>query len=133
MFSILTSSFIALLLMALSINLTACSPEQYHLRTELKRNGVLLGPINVEMKPTVASEFLLPLTKANEVRYLIEENDNGSVYLQAELIELTSDCEIIHPLPSFLLSPNGKEAELEFQLDDKQHHYHWTVSIHKVN
>lgn len=124
-----TSSFLTLFFVALSINLAGCSSEQYQLHTQLKRNGVLLGPTSVEIKPASPRVFLLPLSEANELRYLLEENNDGSVYLQAELIKLTSDSEVISPLSSFILFPDGKEAELEFQLDENQPHYQWTASI----
>ncbi len=135
MFSIFTSSLFAILLMVLSINLTACSPEEYQLHTQLKRNGVLVGPSHVTLTPGMPSDFLLPLTEADELRYLLVEKPDGSVELQAELVKVTSDNETVNLLPGFVLKPDGETAELSFHLnqDTKLPCYHWSVSVDKVH
>lgn len=129
MFRTLSSSIICLFLIAFTIQLTACSPQQYQLNTHLKRNGITLGPSKVTLSSGVPKEYQLPLSEANELRYMLLEHSDGSIALQAELIKLTSDTESITPLPGFTLLADGEEAELEFQLDDNQPHYRWKVSI----
>ncbi|MCW8329225.1 hypothetical protein MD588_10440 [Photobacterium sp. SDRW27] len=98
----------------------------YYIDSTLSQDGKTLESHSFNMTEQSSKTFFL--NDKESVRYSLQEEDEGAVYIDVTLIETIGEAKSSFTLPGMLIMPSGESNGVTFQADEKTPLYDWQVS-----